>query len=76
MAGISKNQRIKKEVDLKLPLEPRNWVASTKSSWIQFYIAGGKENELQALSIARKELEQPKASAEELKLTFKDYSII
>lgn len=54
--GVSKNQRTKKEVDLKLPLTPRNYQGSTVSSWCQVWA----ETEAQAEQMLRKELGMPK----------------
>lgn len=75
MAGskVSKNQsRGKvKELDVKGPLEPRNFVASTVSQWVTFYIEGGLDNLPLALSTAQKELSLPKGTPEELNLKFK-----
>lgn len=73
MASVSKNQsRGKvKEFDVKGPLLPRNFQASTVSQWVQFNIEGGLDNLTLALSTAQKELGLPRATAEEINLKFR-----
>jgi hypothetical protein len=66
MAGVSKNQRKNKEVITKVGLDPRNWQAASLSTWVQFWA----ETKTEALEFARKELQSPKATAEELKLKY------
>jgi hypothetical protein len=66
MSKVSKNQRKVKEVVTKVGLDPRNWQAASLSTWVQFWA----ETETEALEIARKELQSPKGTAEELKLKY------
>jgi hypothetical protein len=66
MSKVSKNQRKAKEMVTKIRLDPRNWQAASLNTWVQFWA----ETKTEALELARKELQLPKGTAEELKLKY------